>query len=142
MRLFRRKSAAPPPADQQAERDIKAWAAAAPARHQEFLRKSEEAARRVAETADPQATYEAAVDFCTLAAEHSLAQSEASDLAYIWPSLTDGMDAPGTGGEEADAAAAAEMKRAANEWLSALSDPQARAEYLKRWSAQLMGDPD
>lgn len=122
----------------QVEEDIEAWVAAAPDRHLAFLQKCEAAARRVLEATDPHATYEAASEFFGPAAEHSLAHEEASALAYIWPCLTDAMDAPGTGGEEADAAAEAEMKQAAAEWLVACPDADQRREYLRRWSAKFM----
>ncbi|GAB2621428.1 hypothetical protein Aab01nite_77770 [Paractinoplanes abujensis] len=107
-----------------------------------FLAAAAAQARLVLAAGDPDATYEAGLDFAGLAGR-ALGAAPAGEpiadfpaaLSWIWGSLTDEMDAPGRGAPDQGAAAVRHMRRAATEWLEVLGSPVpgAVAAYLDRW---------
>lgn len=106
----------------------------------EFLASTADLARAVIEADDGWPTYDAGMRFLGLAMEALSptvgvpgAEELPGGLYLIWGSLTDAMDAPGRGGAEQDAAAVAQMKRAAVEWLEVLGADSSRRAYLDRW---------
>ncbi|XVV08736.1 hypothetical protein ACQP2X_28255 [Actinoplanes sp. CA-131856] len=101
----------------------------------DFLAETAGHARRVLAAEDGWPTYEAGLEFQSMAVRAMVADGppETEGLNLIWGALTDEMDAPGRGSPEQDAEAVRHMKRAATEWLTVLNSPSERAAYLDRW---------